>query len=562
LIFAPPDSMLQGMNRTIYVTGHINPDMDCTVASYAYAYLKNQIDPDTRYQSIRCGAVNDQTRAAFARAGANLPPLYKQLIPTVGDVARRDYTSLPANAPILNALELLYTRNISFIPVTNFEGFMGTVSINEVSAYLVRQSGTGRPVYHFSVPNIPEVLPGEFIIRGEVDEIDAPIMTGAMPFDIYLKRMESLEKKPVLVVGNRQKILSHAVENQLPAIIITGLESADELATDFSSYRGSVYLSRTDSAESIRLLRLSVPVSTIVNTNQPRVQKNEGFEEIKQRLMASEYRGLPVFDGDEFFGIVTRRRFIEKPVKELIMVDHNEVHQSVPGARECRIVEIIDHHRFGAEKTNTPIYIASKPVGSSSTIVYQHFRMHFEDIPKHIAILLQSGIISDTVNLKSPTTTKEDEKALQELSMLSGLDTAEYAKEMFSQLKALKERDPRDIVLGDFKTYHQFDRDVGIGQVEVISLEEASEMTADFAAALDRVATERNLDWTLLLITDVIKQHSILVSSSFSAGMETLIYTPKGESSFDLPKILSRKKQVLPEVLRVLEELSQQNALA
>ncbi len=555
MIKAGPRYILQPMSRTVYVTGHINPDMDCTVASYAYAFLKNQIDPDNKYISIRCGSVNDQTKAAFAKAGTALPVLYKQLIPTVGDVTRMDYTSLPANAPILDALELLYTRNISFLPILDFDGFTGTVSINEVSAYLVRQSTTGRPMYHFSMANIPQVLPGEFIHRGENEEIDAPIMTGAMPFDIYLKRMKGLEKKPVLVVGNRRKILSHAVENQLPAIIITGLESADELDTDFSSYRGFVYMSRTDSAESIRLLRLSVPVSTIANTSQPRVQRSQSFEEVKQQLMSSDYRGLPVFDGEEFMGIVTRRRFIEKPVKELIMVDHNEIHQSVPGAREAKVVEIIDHHRFGAEKTNTPIYIASKPVGSSSTIVYQHFRMHFEEIPRHIAILLQSGIISDTVNLKSPTTTVEDEKALNELSMLSGLKIEEYAVEMFSQLKALKERDPREIVLADFKTYEQFDRSVGIGQVEVISLEEASELTEAFASALDSVAGEKNLNWTLLLITDVIKQHSILVSSAFREGSDKLIYTEIGPRRFDLPKILSRKKQVLPEVLRVLEEL-------
>ncbi|AHC15705.1 putative manganese-dependent inorganic diphosphatase [Salinispira pacifica] len=542
--------------KTIYVSGHKNPDMDCTVASHAYAYLKNQIDPDNTYIPIRCGALNDQTKAAFKKADCPSPALYRELIPTVGDIARKDYISLPSNAPILDALELLYTRNISFIPVFNFDGFDGTVSINEVSAYLVRQSSTGRPVYSFSSENIPEVLPGQFIVRGTGATFDAPIMTGAMPFDIYLKRMKRLEQKPILVVGNRRKILEHAVNNQLPAIIITGVEDSAELDTDFSSFQGSVYLSGTDSAESIRLLRLSVPVHTIVNRNQPRVGKDESFEDVKRQLMSSEFRGLPVFDDEEFYGIVTRRRFIEKPVKDLILVDHNEIHQSVPGAKEANIVEIIDHHRFGAEKTNTPIYIASKPVGSSSTIVYQHFRMNFEDIPRHIAILLQSGIISDTVYLKSPTTTEEDVRALKELSILSGLDSETYATEMFSQLKALKERNPKDVVLGDFKTYHQFNKDVGIGQVEVMNLEEASEMISNFHEALKAVSRDKQLDWTMLLITDVMKEHSVLVSSGYTPAEKKLIYSSMDEHSFDLPHILSRKKQLLPEVLRVLEEIS------
>ncbi len=544
--------------KTVYVTGHINPDMDCTVASYSYAYLKNQIEKNTRYLPIRCGALNEQTKAAFKKAGVDPPALYKQLVPIVEDITRMDYVSLPSNAPILNALELIYTKNISFIPVTEFEGFVGTVSINEVSAYLLRQSAGGRPVYHFKTDNIPAVLPGKFIVQGETQEWDAPIMTGSMPFDVYLQRIKVMKQKPLLVVGNRRRILSHAVQHQLPAIIITGVDNPSELDTDFSGFRGSVYLSRTDSAESIRLLRLSVPVATIANRSQPRIQKNESYEGVKQKLMNSDFRGLPVFHGDRFLGIVTRRRFIEKPVKELIMVDHNEVQQSVPGAREARIVEIIDHHRFGAAKTNTPIYIASKPVGSSATIVYQHFRMHFEDIPRHIAVLLLSGIISDTVNLKSPTTTEEDKKAMIELAMLTDLDPAAYAHEMFSQLQDLKERDPRDVILADFKTYSQFDRDVGIGQVELISLTEAFEMVDVFSGALDSIVLEKNLDWTLLLVTDVIKQHSILVSSDNKPGMDNLIYKPMGERSFDLPKILSRKKQVLPEVLRVLEEIREQ----
>ena len=542
--------------RTIYITGHINPDLDCTASAYAYAHLKNRIDPENKYIPIRCGALNDQTKAAFKKAGTTPPLLYKKLIPIVEDIVRTDYLSLQADAPILEVLKLLYTQNISFIPILNGETFLGTVSINEISAYLVQQSSADRPEYRFRTENIPKVLSGRFIQQGQCDEFDAPVLTGSMPFSVYCKWSEKITRKPLLVTGNRKRILNHAVSTQLPAIIITGLESEDELETDFSRYTGTVYIADSDSAESIRLLRMSIPVGTIVNKEQPHVQKTEGFEDIKRILMASDFRGLPIFDADTFMGIVTRRRFVEKPVKEIILVDHNEIHQSVPGARAARVVEIIDHHRFGAEKTNTPIYIAAKPVGSTSTIVYQHYVTHREEIPRNVAIILQAGIISDTVNLKSPTTTQEDIDALHELSRISGLDTDDYAMEMFRQLKALKERDPGDIITTDFKTYSQFGISIGIGQVEVINLREAEKMTELFSQALDTVAEHRSLDWTLLLITDVIKQNSILVSSNFPQGMSALIYHPLKVNAFDLPNILSRKKQLLPEILRVAEELN------
>lgn len=542
------------MKQPVYVTGHINPDMDCTVASYSYAYLKAKLDNSRTFIPIRCGALNDQTKAAFKKANIAPPELYKNLYATVGDVVKTEYMALKPESPILEAARIFYQENISLLPILKDEDYVGSISVNEVSSYLVSQSSMGRPMHEFLVDNIPHVIPGVFLKRGAEHSFKAPIMTGAMPFDVYLTRMNDLMTKPILVVGNRQKILQHAIENELPAIVITGLDDPDQLSVDISAYPGTVFLSNADTAESIRLLRMSVPVYTIANKSLPKVQQDMGFEEAKHLLMDSEHRGLPVFEGDRFIGIVTRRSFIEKPVKDLIMVDHNEIHQSITGADEARIVEIIDHHRFGAEKTLMPIYIASKPVGSSSTIVFQHFKMHGIYMPPHIALLLFSGIISDTVNMKSPTATSEDAAALQELAAVTGLNPDEYAKEMFSQLKALEERDPREVVLADFKTYSQFGKSVGIGQVEVISLEGVQELVSGFQEALASVAKEKHLDWTMLLITDVMKQDSYLVSQGPDQLEGGLLYQRLDEGIFFLPQILSRKKQVLPEILRVLED--------
>lgn len=544
------------MTTPIYVTGHINPDMDCTVASYCYAYLKNKLHPEQTYVPIRCGALNDQTKNAFKQAAQQPPELVKNIYASVGDVVKTEYIPLAPDTPILEAARIFYTENISLLPVLRDEEYIGAVSVNEVSSYLVSQSGRGRPIHEFWIENLPKVIPGIFLAKGKEKSFKAPIMTGAMPYDVYLTRMQDVGLKPILVVGNREKILSHAIANQLPAIVITGLDDPSQLAVDVSTYEGTVFLSNADTAESVRLLRMSIPVYTIANTVIPKIQQDMDFEEAKHLLMDSEYRGLPVFDEERFIGIVTRRSFLEKPSKKLIMVDHNEIHQSITGADQAQIVEIIDHHRFAAAKTNQPIYIASKPVGSSSTIVYQHFKMHGVYLPPHIALLLFSGIISDTVNMKSPTATKEDEAALRELSVVTGLNPDEYAMEMFSQLQALHQRDPRDVISADFKTYSQFGWNVGIGQVEVINLEGVQDLTQSFDAALQGLAEEKSLDWAMLLITDVMKQNSLLVSYGPKVLEEKLVYQELGSGVFNLPQILSRKKQVLPEILRVLEDSS------
>jgi len=542
------------MDNQIYVTGHVNPDMDCTVASYCYSYLKNKIDPATRYVPIRCGALNDQTKNAFKKVALQPPELLKNIHASVGDVVRTEYTALAPDTPILDAARIFYEENISLLPIMENGEYRGSVSVNEVSSYLVAQSGKGRPTHEFWIDNLPKVIPGVFLTRGAERSFNAPIMTGAMPYDVYLTRMQDMPMKPILVVGNREKILTHAIEHELPAIIVTGLDDPSQLSVNISSYPGTVFLSNADTAESIRLLRLSVPVYTIANKSIPQVQQDMDFETAKHLLMDSEYRGLPVFNEKDFVGIVTRRSFLVKPAKQLIMVDHNEVHQSITGADQAQILEIIDHHRFGAAKTNTPIYIASKPVGSSSTIVYQHFKMYGVYLSPPIALLLFSGIISDTVNMKSPTATPEDQAALRELSVVTGLNPDEYALEMFSQLQALHERQPQEVILADFKTYSQYGWKVGIGQVEVINLEGVKDLTKSFDDALVHVAEQKGIDWAMLLITDVMKQNSLLVSHGPVELEEKLVYEVMDDGVFALPQILSRKKQVLPEVLRVLEE--------
>ena len=544
------------MSTTIFVSGHTNPDMDCTVASYCYAYLKGKLDPANTYVPIRCGALNEQTKNAFKLANIEPPRLFKHIYASVGDIVKTQYATLQPDTPILDAARIFYQKNISLLPILKDQEYQGAVSVNEVSRYLVTQSGMGRPEYDFHVDNLEKVIPGIYLSRGAERSFRAPIMTAAMPYDDYVQRMKDMPMKPVLVVGNRQRILEHALTQELPAIVITGLDDPKALTVDISGFSGTVFLSNADTAESVRLLRMSIPVSAISNTDLTRIQADMDFDEAKHLLMSSEYRGLPVFQDDEFVGIVTRRTFLEKPTKKLIMVDHNEIQQSITGAEEAEILEIIDHHRFAAAKTSTPIYIASKPVGSSSTIVYQHFKMHGVYIPPSLALLLFSGIISDTVNMKSPTATEEDAVALRELTIVTGLNPDDYAKEMFSQLKALQERAPREVVLADFKTYGQYGWNVGIGQVEVINLQGVADLLSSFETALKQVAKEKHLDWAMLLITDVMKQNSLLVSYGPEELEQRLVYQKKESGLFDLPNILSRKKQVLPEILRVLEESS------
>ncbi len=327
---------------------------------------------------------------------------------------------------------------------------------------------------------------------------------------------------------------------------------------DFTGYKGWVYLSDLDTAETLRNLQLSIPAKSFMKTDVPHLTEDDYLDAAGETLMSVDHKGLPVTNDGRLIGIFTRSDIIKKVQKELILVDHNELSQAVDGAETARITEIIDHHRLGGTiKTKTPIHFYAKPVGSTCTLVSQLYKINgLEPDPKTAAVLL-SGILSDTVILKSPTTTKQDVEAVHELAGIAGLDFEKYGVEMFSSTDNLKSRTPEDIIGTDFKVFSEYGRTVGIGQVEVVNLEELDDVKQTLLEGLDKVKEEKGLIWSMLLVTDIIREESVLLSSGYQLGEKLLSYKQSGDRRFYLPGVLSRKKQLLPEVLRVLEELSE-----
>jgi manganese-dependent inorganic pyrophosphatase len=541
----------------IYITGHKNPDMDSICAAWCYGVLKNKIDSKNNYVPIRCGSLNKQTKGVFETLDIEPPKLVKDIGPKVQDIAKRNIMSLEEKDPILMAIKELDERTISLIPVFKHgNDFAGILTINEITRFLLSDSGEGRPLYNFLIDNFPRVLPGYFYRRGKAREFRAPIMTGVMPLEVSLERIKELgTEKPLLVLGLRQDLLQHAVEHQFPAIIITGWSDEGKIPVNLENYEGTIYISHADTAETIRLLRLSAPLKNIMDTDPPRMDSSSDFDKARDELLKSKFRGLPVFSGDNFEGVVTRRCFIERPRRRLILVDHNELGQSVNGADQADILEIHDHHRLGTIKTRIPIFCNSRPVGSTCTIVYEQFVTNGVELDKTTALLLLSGILSDTVILKSPTTTEMDRQTVDHLCEISGVDYHVYGEQMFSRGLTLTKQKPEELIFTDYKEYEENGFTIGIGQLEVLNLNEVKDVKASLLDCLETKKDEKKRDWLMLLITNVTNSNSFLLSSSFQKGEDNLLYERIEDNLYNLPGILSRKKQLLPEIFRVLEEL-------
>lgn len=293
-------------------------------------------------------------------------------------------------------------------------------------------------------------------------------------------------------------------------------------------------------------------VKEVMSAQEEPVAATEYFEEAKQKLSMSKKRGLAVFDEKGYVGYVTRRCFLKAPKYNVILMDHNEMRQSIRGIDKANILEIIDHHRIDAMKTELPIFIDAEPLGSTCTIVYQLYLRHGRTPDPLTAKTLLAGIVSDTVILKSPTTTCIDVSSARDLAKLCQVDLEEFGMLMFSSTKGLKSRDPKEAITSDFKTYTQKGINIGIGQCEVTSFQDLKDYADLYLETLETVREQNSLDWALLMITDIIQEHSILMCTNYKLNARLQYWKMKNQI-YDMPGVLSRKKQLLPAILSTVD---------
>lgn len=539
----------------IYITGHKNPDMDSIAAAYSYSVLKNKIDPDNQYIPVALGAMNSISRSLFERLGIKSLDILKDTFSKVKDVCKRPTLILEPEDPIYELVNMYNQTNPSVVPIMKDGIYKGLLSVDDINKYFLRENYDSRPVYSLDINNIRRVVKGFMIKRGSVDDFVAPIMVGAMRFSVFKKRLKDCKEKPLLVVGCRNDHIAEAIKEQIPGLILTGVEedSLDEI--DFSGFNGFVYASHEDTAETIRLLRLSVKVETLlIPSKEINITQDMLFDSAKGILADSNKRGLPVFDKENgsFMGFITRRCFLERPRTKLILVDHNEASQSVKGIEDAEIVEIIDHHRLDAVKTTNPISITAMPVGSTCTIVFEQFNRYDQEIDPLTAKVLLAGIASDTVMLKSPTTTSLDRNAVKTLCAIASVDFEAFGKELFSKGSSLSSVDAKSAISSDFKVYTERGVKFGIGQIEVTTLDDIDEVSDNYLAELEKKKEGDSLDWAMLLVTNVLTSTSILLCTNYKNNYR-FEYEELKSQIFSLPGVLSRKKQLLPEVIRVLE---------
>lgn len=547
------------MNDTIFVVGHRNPDTDSVCSALAYARLRSRQGLEG-VVAARAGYLNRQTEFVLEQLGAETPQLVSDVVPRVGDVVKQPAVTIQSGAPLVWALDLFHRHDIGLLPIVDSGGIaLGMLSLRQVAdKFLVGGQEQSMRRILTSPAVLARCLHAERFtadLCGEVQDFD--LYVGAMAFKSFCERMAGLDSKRLLVItGDRDDIQLHAAKLGVRLLVVTGGQPLSPEVIDTARQNGVAVLATSfDTATTASLARLSTPVDSLMTTDFPMAAMGESLETLRYRLLDSSQPGVLVLsESGKVLAVATKSTLLQPPPIKLILVDHNELGQAVPGADRVEILEIIDHHRLGNLHTDAPIRFINQPLGSTCSVVAGLYKSAGIVPDAQTAGLLLAGLLSDTVMLKSPTATECDRDLCGWLAALAHLDPQVFGRRMFRAGSALAAYGSMtQLILADFKEYSQEGRQFGIGQVEVVSFDEFYEKRAQIATSLTELCRDRALDLAGLLVTDIVRATSLLLLAGNPELMVRIGYPRLDDGLFELKGVLSRKKQLLPHVLKILK---------
>ena len=533
----------------VLVFGHTNPDNDSICSAVAYAHLKNLTDPSNVYVPARLGPLPPESVWALDRFGIEAPAEISHVRTRVVDVMTTDLLTVSPDDTLHTVGALLAERGVRALPVVGDGRLCGLVTVQALAGRYVdnvTQSGFAeRPI---TVGRLVETLDGKLLAGEPATELKGAVLIGAMEPGTMVARIRPGD---TIIVGDRRRTQPMAVEAGAACLVVTGGHQPSADVLSLAAERGcAVIATAQDTYTSARLMDLAHAVSEVMETDILVVEPETLLTEAAEDLFASPQREAPVLDSSgRLVGLLTRTNVARAGRRRVILVDHNEVAQSADGVEEAAVVEIVDHHRVGDIQTALPITFLGNPVGATATIVALRYRELDVDPPRGIAGLLLSAVLTDTVLLKSPTTTDADREVVEWLAGIVGVDHVEFAMEMFRARSSGEAFSAEAAVTRDLKEYRIRDGVVAIGQVESVDTDEILAHRDEIVACMESLARARGYETLALMVTDVVREGSELIVTGRRRPLEKAfgVSFESGSAWFD--GMLSRKKQLAPRLL-------------
>ena len=544
----------------VVVIGHRNPDTDSICSAIAYAELKNKTS-DLVCEPRRAGKMNQETEFVLKKFGVKPPRMCTDVNPKIRDVDYREMPGIPGSTSLRKAWEIMRDQKIDTLPVTSADNELeGVITVKDIATAnmdvfdteILAKSKT-------SYKNILETLDGTMVVGSE----DAVCATGRIRIGTATPEMleSTVEKGDIVILTNRYESQLCAIEKEAALLIICNGSKVGRTIQRIAEETGvAIMTTPVDTYAAGKLISQCAPISYYMTRSD--IMKFTLVTPVADvtRVMAKvRHRYFPILDEDgKYCGMVSRRNIINLQKRRIILVDHNEATQAVEGFDQAEILEIIDHHRIGSLETSGPVYFRNQPVGCTATIITQMYDENGVEIPQKTAGLLLAAILSDTLVFRSPTCTPLDEATAKRLAKIAGVEINTFANEMFEAGEKLDGKTAEEVFLQDFKVFMCGDIRFGVAQGSYMTRKNLLAAEDLLQPYLEEARNKQNVEDIYMLLTDVPKEESVVISSGRYAaevladGFET---QPADDGSFTLPGVVSRKKQFIPALMTAYQEL-------
>lgn len=546
--------------KKIWVVGHKNPDTDSICAAIAYAHLKNQSAPEgVKYEPKRAGELNEETKYVLKHFHVKAPALITDAGAQVKDIEIRKTNGVSGKLSMKRAWEMMKQLNVATLPITSednkLEGLIttGDIAKSYMDIYDCRVLARAKTQYK----NILETLEGTLLVGNEHAYFcDGKVLVAAANPDMM---EEYIEDNDLVISGNRYESQLCALEMNASCMIICSGAKVTKTIQKIAAEKDCVLISTPyDTYTVARLINQSIPLKYFMKReNLVTFGMDDYVDDVRDTMQKEKHRDFPVLDEKgKYVGMISRRNLLSMKKKQLILVDHNEKSQAVDNIDGSEILEIIDHHRLGSLETMAPVFFRNQPLGCTATIIYQMYREQGVEITKEIAGLLCSAILSDTLMYRSPTCTEVDHIVAEELALIAGIQTDEYAKAMFQAGSDFSSKTEEEIFYQDFKAFCSNGTDFGVGQISAMTQEELDQVKEKLQPYLQQVIAERKVSMVFVMLTNILEENTYLICAG--EGAEELVqnaYHVHEENGYYLLKgVVSRKKQLIPMFMSALQE--------
>ena len=542
------------MNKTIFITGHKNPDTDSICSTIAYAELKKKLGYDVL--PIRIGNINSETAYVLHRFDVEAPQLFYDIRTRVSDIHFDDVVTVNETATISTAWRLMLDNDKKVIAIVkNGNTLIGLATISGITNGILSVAQNRYDLMKQTpLDCITETLMGELVVRPR-DYHPSGIITVAS--GILVDKEFIGYQDQIVITSSREESQLKAINTGAALIVVTlASEVTNEVMIAATKNNCAVVVTTLDIFTSSQLITQSIPIHLIMTTNLVTFNYFDYLDDVKAIIPKSRFRSYPIVDSNnELKGLISRYHLWGHDRKQIILVDHNETTQSIEGIEQADVIEIVDHHRIGDIQTNTPVNFRNEIVGSCATIITKMYREAGIDIEKKIAGILCGAIISDTMHFNSPTCTEEDFRIAHELAAIAELDIEKFSEELYLASASLAGKTISEIVHTDLKEFNIDSYRITVSQLNIVDPETILNIKDETLEYLENLCISNRYDLSIIVFTDIKEKGSYFLSAGKDIHLFELAFssdfTEKNGLLF-IENMMSRKQQFIPALAKAI----------